>query len=741
MLKRKQINITGCVQGVGFRPYVYKIATRLGTTGWIQNNGAGITIEVQSDSNTLKQFLNQLPSDLPPLAKINSLHIQSMIAKTDEETFSILPSKTDPMNTILSPDIRVCDDCINDLFTHSNRFYAYPFLSCVHCGPRFSITYQLPFDRDNTSMQDFPMCLACDNDYKNSLDRRHHAQLIACSHCGPRLATSISEIAEHILHGKIIALKGIGGYQLICDASNEMAISQLREKKLRQSKPLAIMVLNVLSASAIAELNDVEEKLLTSQERPIVLLKQKPNTLPPIIAPELSNMGIMLPYTPLHYLLFHALIGHPKGYNWLYQKQNIALIVTSANTQGTPITIEDNHTDLSTLADQAVSYNREIVARVDDSVVREINRAPCFIRRARGFIPKSIPLPHSIPPTLALGGFLKNTFCITRDNEAFLSPHIGNLTTKATRDAFHEMQHHLLTFLNVKPECIAHDMHPDYYTTQLAQHYNIPTFPIQHHHAHLMAVAAEYHIQEPALGLALDGHGYGTDSTAWGGELFLLESIHAQRLAHLQPLPLPGGEKAATEPWRMGASILHQLNQHQEITQRFSNQPEATLLSHYLKTTHNIPMTSSCGRLFDAAASLLGVHTDRQYEGQAAMKLESLVTKTQVLPGGWKNTDKGLSFLPLFNQLITLDSTTGANLFHGTLIAAFTELVVAHAEKLQINIILLSGGCFLNKILCEGMISNLQKAGLRPLLPQQAPPNDGGISLGQAWLAGQMICV
>jgi len=453
-------------------------------------------------------------------------------------------------------------------------------------------------------------------------------------------------------------------------------------------------------------------------------------------------LGIMLPYTPLHYLLFHALLGFPEDHGWLQKKQSLAFIVTSANVHEDPMIIDDDAAKqaLSQITDVIVSHNRCIVTRMDDSVLRVINELPCFIRRARGYMPTAIKLARAIPPTLALGGYLKNTFCITRNDEAFLSQHIGDLKNQASRDFFDDSLRHLLKFLDVKPERIAHDMHPDFYTTRLAHEYDLPRISVQHHHAHLAAVAAEYQLQEPALGLALDGHGYGLDSANWGGELFLWEQTQIKRLSHLKPLALPGGDKAAHEPWRMGASVLYSLGFAKEITQKFSEQPHAALLAHMLAHNINSPYSSSCGRLFDAAAALLGIHTTAQYEGQAAMKLESLVTTPQIMQNGWQINEQGLSLLPVLAKLLETDSKTGANLFHGTLIAALTDWINHWSDITQIKTVLLSGGCFLNKILAEGLIKNLATLNFAVFFPKQAPPNDGGIALGQAWMGG-LSCV
>jgi hydrogenase maturation protein HypF len=738
LLNRLEILITGRVQGVGFRPHVYRVAKTLDLTGWVQNTALGVLIEIQGSS--APHFLSNLISSLPPLAKIDSIQTKMIACCDNETTFQIIASVDGASRTMISPDTNSCDDCLRELFDPQSRFYHYPFLNCTHCGPRLTITRNLPYDRNQTSMDAFPLCSQCNNDYLDPTNRRYHAQPTACSRCGPQLSLSVSAIAEALSVGKIIAVKGLGGYQLLCNARNESAILTLRKRKGRAAKPFALMVVNCKSAELLVAVDQHAHPLLISQARPIVLLKKTDETLSQSIAPGLSHLGIMLPSTPLHYLLFHALAGYPEGTDWLDEAQSITLVVTSANPCGNPLIIDDEaaRIELSSIADEVVSYNRQIVTRADDSVVRIINNAPAFIRRARGYVPKRIKLPYSIPPTLALGGQLKNTFCITRNNEAFVSQHMGNLNNKASIEFFHESLTHWLSFLDVKVERIACDMHPDIYTSQCALEFNLPITTVQHHHAHLASVAAEHHILEPALGLALDGYGYGTDSNAWGGELFLLNHTNAKRLGSLLPIPQPGGDVAAREPWRMAASVLHALGKNSDIAIRFANQPQATRLTKLFKSNSPMPLTSSCGRLFDAASALLGINTISHYEGHAASQLESLVTGPKVLPNGWSIHNNQFSLLPMFLKLLDVDPVSGANLFHGTLIAGLAEWILFWSKKVSSQVVLLSGGCFLNKVLSEGLSLQLAQQGLKVYLPQRLPPNDGGLSLGQAWVAGRV---
>lgn len=733
--QRLQISITGQVQGVGFRPCVYRIAERLQLTGWVQNNPDGVLIEIQGAC--AHTFLPKLEASLPPLANIKAIKTKKIPAVEEERDFHIVESILGTSRSLISADTGVCQDCLHELFDKNSRYYRYPFLNCTNCGPRFTITRQLPYDRCHTSMDDFPLCAGCSEAYSHPANRRYHAQATACIDCGPQLSSTFDEMVQIIAAGKILALKGVGGYQLLGDARNEHAVSALRQRKKRAAKPFALMVLNVNSAERLVELSEYERVALTSQSRPIVLLKKKEDTLLPNIAPGLSQLGIMLPACALHYLLFNALVGYSNGTNWLNEWQSPILIATSANRRGNPlITCDDEaRLELSDIADLVVSYNRQIVTRADDSVVRVMRDSSFYIRRGRGFTPESIRLPYEIPPTLALGAHLKNTFCITRGDEAFVSQPMGSLTNRASIDFFHESLDYWQAFLGVSLEQVACDLHPDFYTTRLAHELNLPVKAVQHHHAHIAAVAAEHHILQPAIGLALDGYGYGVDSTAWGGELLLLVNKSCERLSHFYQLPQPGGEKAAREPWRMGAAVLHCLGRKEEINQRFSDKCQASRVVQLLDSNWPTGVTSSCGRLFDAASALLGINTVSSYEGQAATLLESLVTYPNVLPHGFHFENNQFNMLPTLDYLLELDPIAGANIFHGTLIAGLTEWVVSWSKKTGIQVVLLSGGCFLNKVLTEGLSACLLQQGLTVYLPQRVPPNDAGLSLGQAWLS------
>ncbi len=736
--KRIELRINGLVQGVGFRPYIYKLAKIHNLTGWVNNSGNGVIIEIQGLKT--KQFINTLTKNPPPNALIKKVEYNE-IELIQEDRFQIIKSQTQQGKNELAADSSICPDCLEDLLNPNSPYYLYPFVSCSHCGPRYSITRQTPYDRANTSMASFKICPTCADEYADSKSRRFHAQSIACTECGPQLSMPIKKIIELLQQGKILAIKGLGGFHLVCDASNDAAVQRLRQGKKRDEKPLAVMVANLASAKKLVHINDAEAQLLQSQQRPIVVLSKK-NTLSisNSVAPDLKWLGIMLPYTPLHYLLFHQAAGQTDETSWLTQSQSLCLVMTSANNSGEPLIIDGNEAQnkLSSIADAIIDHDREIIMRCDDSVVRVINQQASFIRRARGYAPQAIKLPHVIPATLAVGGHLKNSVCITRDDEAFVSQHIGDINNAATLHYFEETIDRLLSVLNINPERVAHDLHPDFHSTRYAQSLGLPCFAIQHHHAHLAAVAAEHNICQPAIGLALDGFGLGSDHSAWGGELYLLDGPHFQRLGHLQTLKQPGGDIAAREPWRMAASFLHQIGRGNEISKRFQAQPAAKNIHQLLHKNIHTPTTTSCGRLFDTASGLLNIKHKTSYEGQAAMQLESLVTETTVMSGGWQIKNNQLDLSPLLTTLVDTDPTQGANLFHGTLIEALSKWITHTATTHDTNIVMLSGGCFLNQVLASGVIKRLQAREFNVFLPQLTAPNDGGISLGQAWVAGSL---
>ncbi len=734
--KRIQLRIRGVVQGVGFRPFIYNLARHFDLTGWVLNDGDGVGVEIEGQKTA--EFLLSLETKYPPLARIDDISINEIPLLHDAD-FTILASESNQVSTSIPPDSNVCPDCLAELFDSGSRYYRYPFLNCTHCGPRYTITQKLPYDRPNTSMASFQMCADCKSEYSDPTNRRFHAQPTACPVCGPKLSLAINKILQRIRAGEILAIKGLGGFHLLCDATNETAVQILRQRKNREEKPFAVMVANLASAVKFVRIDDSSATLLQSPKRPIVLLpRQNTESLAASIAPGLQWLGLLLPYTPIHYLLFHEAAGRPDGTDWLQQPQPLSLVMTSANPGGEPLVIDNDEAKqrLESIADTIVDHNRNILIRCDDTVMRVMNNQPSFIRRARSYVPQAIKLPHEIPPTLAVGAYLKNTICITRGDEAFVSQHIGDMDNAATLRFFEESIEHLLSTLAVTPERVAHDLHPDFHSSRYAKSLDIPSYAIQHHHAHLAAVAAEHHITEPAIGLALDGFGLGEENQAWGGELMLIEGPNYQRLGHLSTIKQAGGDVAAREPWRMAAAFLYKSGRADEIATRFKAQPVAKNIVQLFEKNINVPETSSCGRLFDTACGLLNIKPKASFEGQAPMLLEGMVTQTDVMQDGWQIIDGQLDFTPLLTRLINCDPIHGANLFHGTLIQALCEWSAAAAKSHKINTVLLNGGCFLNHVLASGVIQGLHTHGLKPYLPQQTPPNDGGISLGQAWIAG-----
>lgn len=733
-VQRWRLRVRGSVQGVGFRPFVYRLATGLGLTGWVHNDGGGVVIEIQG--TILAEFVAALRERLPVLAQIQALDI--LLTEPVLETgFEVRSSTRGTVSTLITPDQAVCADCLEELFDPADRRYAYPFINCTNCGPRYTLTHCLPYDRANTSMAAFVLCVDCAREYQDPKDRRFHAEPTACPDCGPNLDLSIAKIVERIRVGEILAIKGLGGYHLVCDARNQTAVARLRRSKQRDYKPFAVMAANIASVQQLAYCNAQVVALLMDSARPIVVLESHNKALPAELAPQLPWLGVMLPYTPIHYLLFHEAAGRPTGTQWLQQTQDLVLVMTSANPGGKPLVISnlEAQRQLAGIADSIVTHDRDIVIRADDSVARVIDGAPLFIRRARGQVPTPIRLAEEVPPVLAVGGQLKNTICITRGAEAFVSQHIGDLDNLETIEFFEDTVAHLLSLLDVTPQLVAHDLHADFHSTRFARSLGIPAVAVQHHHAHIAAVAAEHGFTEPVLGLALDGFGLGTDQTNWGGELLWVNRATWQRWGHLTSLPQPGGDVAARQPWRMAAAALHQLGQSEDIGQRFADQPGSTLLAAMLKARVNSPPTSSCGRWFDAACGILGIVPLADYEGQAPMVLEGMVTQPEVVADGWRLEQGRLDLSPLLVALLDCSPQQGANRFHGTLIAALTEWVSVAAAQTGIRHIMLGGGCFLNAVLTRGLIKSLTAAGLQPKLPRCLPPNDGGLSLGQCWIA------
>ena len=732
---RLRIRVRGSVQGVGFRPFVHGLAARFGLSGFVLNDSDGVLAEIEGATDG---FLEALWLEPPPLARIDAVEVTPMPVDGQKGFAIRISVGAGSGTTRIVPDAAPCRHCLDEMFDPASRFYLYPFVTCTHCGPRFTITCRLPYDRPNTSMAEFNLCVDCAADYGDPTSRRFHAETIACPVCGPQLSHSMDEISAALHDGQIIALKGIGGFQLICDAANEMAVATLRLRKLRSAKPFAVMVTNERSVAHFGAPTVAELGLLQHSARPIVLVKARAG-LAPSVAPGLDRIGIMLPSAPVHYLLFHALARRTLGAAWRNEEQPIALVVTSANAAGQPLVIANGEAkeSLTKSADIIVTHNRPILSRADDSVMAVIGGAPAFIRRARGFVPDPIDLGQDGPAVLAVGAHLKATICVTRGREAFVSQHVGDLGTASTVRFYEETARRMLTVLGVAPELVACDLHPDYRSTLFAETLGLPVLRVQHHAAHLAAVAAEHQLRGKVLGVALDGYGYGDDGCPWGGELILLQGANWQRCGHLLPLPMLGGDRAAREPWRMGIAALVALGRGTEASKRFPANPLAGRLAAFLISDAQGPETTSMGRLFDAAAALLGVSTQQTYEGQAATELEALVRVPKCLPTGYRISGQVLDFRPLLAALLEpeLSARDGAELFHGTLIAGLAEWIGISAVRVSQTDIVLGGGCFMNRTLAEGLTGALRDRGLVPWLAHAVPPNDGGLSLGQAAMA------
>ncbi|PKO57332.1 MAG: carbamoyltransferase HypF, partial [Betaproteobacteria bacterium HGW-Betaproteobacteria-19] len=564
-IERRRLRVHGVVQGVGFRPFVYRLAQELDLCGWVRNDGGGVELEAQGTPGNLSALIARLHGEAPPMARIDRMEAELCLPDPGDRGFTITASQGGEVTTAIGHDSAVCQDCLTELFDPANRRWRYPLINCTHCGPRYTITHGMPYDRVSTSMSMFALCPACSEEYGDARDRRFHAEPNACPVCGPKLSLleaygvtvatrdPVADALLRLLCGEIVAVKGLGGFHLMCDARNPEAVARLRERKSRDDKPFAIMVTNAASARHWARLSGADEDLLSCAERPVVLCDKRDSVDAELcgVAPELAWVGLMLPYTPLHYLLFHDYAGRPAGTGWLSRAHDLALVCTSANPGGEPLVIGNREATrrLMGIADAYLMHDREIVVRCDDSVVRSLpavragDSGTQFIRRSRGYTPRALKLAGKGAPVLAFGGLLKNTLCLTRGDEAFLSQHVGDLYSASACQALDEVAEHLKRILALEPAAVAHDLHPDFPSTHaaeaLADRLGIPAFAIQHHHAHVAAVQAEHRHCGPIIGLALDGTGLGTDGKAWGGELLQVDGAHFSRLGHLAPLPQP----------------------------------------------------------------------------------------------------------------------------------------------------------------------------------------------------------
>lgn len=747
--KRIQIKFFGTVQGVGFRPFIYRTATRLGLTGFVKNLSDSVLVEIEGEKPAVEGFLDRLKPNLPPLAAIEKIEKKDLPPKNDKK-FEIRPSEKSSKTLIhISPDIAVCKDCLNELYDPGDRRYLYPFINCTNCGPRFTIIKDIPYDRRNTSMAVFEMCDDCRKEYEDPLDRRFHAEPIACAQCGPRLTllnrkgekirtgNPIEQCAELLTRGKIVAIKGLGGFHLAADATSAAAVARLRKRKHREEKALALMVKDIGLIETIARVDETERKLLLSPQCPIVLLRKKKNQIiADNVAPGLANYGIMLPYTPLHHLLLERIPY---------------LVMTSGNQTDEPICIKNTEalTRLRDIADCFLVHDREILLRCDDSILMRVGKGKMILRRARGFVPSPITLTRKFKsPVLALGAHMKNTICLVRGHLAFLSPHIGDLQTPKARDFLLENVALLQKLAEASPEIIVCDLHPSYATTRMAEKMaeekNAILIKVQHHHAHIVSCMVENRVEGSVIGFSFDGTGYGLDGKIWGGEVLVSTLRSFERAYHLQNFLLPGGEKAIKEIWRIGVSLVKDsFPENWKDIVKALNLAEPTslkVLDAILSKKILCIETSSMGRLFDGVSAILGCRKNVSYEGQGAMELESISRENRDIDLRFQLKENLFDHTALIRKIVNLrlngESVPKiAYAFH----RAVVDLIVDISEKVRaerkLNRVVLTGGCFQNRILLTRARHRLRSRGFNVLIHEHVPCNDGGISLGQAMIA------
>ena len=747
MVQRFKVRIQGIVQGVGFRPFIYQLAHRHRLRGYVANTAQGVELEIEGDQGDLHQFLTELPATIPPLASITRTDTEEL-PPLSYAIFEIRTSEGGAERAaLISPDTAICADCLQELFDPQDRRYRYPFINCTNCGPRYTIIRDIPYDRSNTSMAAFTMCNRCDGEYHDPLNRRFHAQPNACWECGPKVwlvdaagkelstADPIAAAAERLREGAIVAVKGLGGFHLAVDATQEAAVKRLRFRKRREEKPLAIMSWDLEQIARYALVGDRERDLLTQPQRTIVLLPKRPGSLiASEVAPRNQYFGVMLPYTPLHYLL----LSH--GF--------LALVMTSGNLSEEPIAIDNVEAlrRLAEIADYFLLHDRDILLRSDDSVVRLTGGRTRQIRRSRGFVPVPVFLKKAMPSVLALGGELKGTICVTKEDRAFVSQHLGDLENLETLEFLELSVRHLRRILDVQPRLLVHDLHPDYLTTQVAlAQKELPTLGVQHHHAHVASAMAEHKLEGRVLGLALDGTGYGTDGRIWGGELLAADERGFERLGHLTYVPMPGATAAIKEPWRMAVSYLRgafgdaYFGADGPVLRRWGRE-RINLLLQMMRRHVNSPLTSSCGRLFDGVAAMVGLRDRIAYEGQAAIELEQCIE-----PGEeryryeFHQADEVLLLSPtaIFAQ-VAVDVAAGVQVgvvsgkFHRTLVEMFADACRHLATRHRLNRVVCSGGVFQNVYILTNLERRLRELGLEVYTHELVPSNDGCISLGQA---------
>ncbi len=745
---RACVKMEGIVQGVGFRPFVYGLAQRHGLRGWVLNDERGVRIEAEGEKDKVHGFLSGLSSP-PSLAMIIKTAV-AYLPPLGYNSFEIRNSKEgEDRFAFISPDIAICNDCLEELFNPQDRRFNYPFINCTNCGPRFTIIKDIPYDRENTTMSGFRLCPSCSKEYNDPSNRRFHAQPNACPHCGPtlklfsgsgeKIATHnpIRETAKLLMMGKIVAIKGLGGFHLACDATREDVVSRLRKRKGRKDKPFALMCRDLDVIQGICLLDHISRRLLEGKERPIVILPKKTAaTVAPSAAPFQKTFGVMLPYTPLHHLLFAK--GAP------------ILVMTSGNVSDEPIVFKDNEAfvRLRRVADFFLVHNREIHTRCDDSVIKPLNGSITFLRRARGFAPLPIKLNRDGKSILGCGADIKNTFCLTKGRFAFLSQHIGDMENFETMRSFGEEVELFKRLFRIEPECVVHDLHPDYLSTRYAMGLALPRIGVQHHFAHALSCMAEYGSKGPALAIVFDGTGYGEDGTVWGGEFLGVTINGYERFGHLRYIPLPGGDMAVREPWRMAAAYLERVygnldGLHIPFVKRldFERWSQIRLA---IRNKINSPLCSSMGRLFDAVSALLGVRGTINYEGQAAIELEQMAEKAETGEYPFKILEeKGMLIInpdPIIEAIIK-DIRNGEGpfiisaRFHNSIARVISRMAKRIRLAAGLSDVFLSGGVFQNHYLLVKVLDILKEDGFRVYTHQKVPPNDGGISLGQVFYA------
>ncbi|HEX6524768.1 MAG TPA: carbamoyltransferase HypF [Streptosporangiaceae bacterium] len=754
---RTAVRVEGTVQGVGFRPFVYSLATGLGLSGLVGNDVDGVFAEVEGPPSAVRKFLAALEEKAPPLAKIERVTATAIAPKASTR-FEIVASgpagqTQTQARTLIAPDTATCADCLRELSDTADRRFGYPFINCTNCGPRFTIVRDVPYDRPLTTMADFAMCPRCEAEYHDPADRRFHAQPTCCPACGPRLSLldakgstlpgePLETAAGLLRNGHVLAVKGLGGYHLAADAACEQAVAALRTRKHREDKPFAVLAADLASAKQLCEVDTAAVGLLTSPARPIVLLPKLPQAhIASATAPGNRQLGIMLPYTPLHHLLARAV--------------NSPIILTSGNVSDEPIAYQDNDAlaRLNHIADCFLTHDRAIFIRTDDSVTRPFRGRPTVIRRSRGYVPEPITT-HRVfrRPTLACGAELKNTFCLAKENHAFVSHHIGDLENAETLRSFTEGIAHFRRLFDIEPQIVAYDLHPEYLSTKYAlEQDDVDLVGVQHHHAHIASCLADNGLDGPVIGVAFDGTGYGTDGTVWGGEFLVASLAEAHRGGHFAPVPMPGGQAAIKQPWRMAAAYLDaaypgQPPDHLAVIRR--NQDRWAAVVSMARKGVNSPLTSSAGRLFDAVASIIGVRDTINYEGQAAIELEQLAVQGEAGPGeaGWYRAGMSSHSTFVINgcdlvRAVADDVTAGvprevvAARFHNGVAAAIEAGCAAARERHGLGAVALSGGVFQNMLLLHRTVARLEARGFRVLTHSRVPCNDGGISLGQAVIA------